>query len=126
MVVTEQETKMANESLDPNNFVSQMRLNTGDFIEDEPYLSDAIYVHFYKQAGNSVIDGSILALESIINNIALSPMKWQIGDASETRPLVETLNDRLTALRERRTNAKVPLLIKSDRKNWCDFDKAFD
>lgn len=116
---------MSNTILDPSNFISQMRLNTGDYIEDEPYLSDAVYVHFYKQAGNSVIDGSILALESIINNIALSPQKWTIGDASETAPQVTILNDRLTALRERRTGAKVPMIIKSDRKNWCDFNKVF-
>ena len=113
-------------NLDPSNFIAQMRLNTGDFIEDEPYLNDAVYLHFYAQAGNSVIDGSILALEAIIANVALSPLKWQIGDASESAPLVETLNLRLTALKAKRTNNKVPMLIKSDRKNWCDFDKAFN
>ncbi len=113
-------------NLDPSNFIAQMRLNTGDFIEDEPYLNDSVYVHFYAQAGNSVIDGSILALEAIIANVALSPLKWQIGDASETAPLVESLNLRLTALKAKRTNNKVPMLIKSDRKNWCDFDKAFN
>lgn len=111
--------------LDPNNFVSQMRLNTGDFLEDELYLEDAIYVHFYSQAGNSVIDGSILALEAIIANIALSPAKWTIGDASETAPRVVELNDRLVALKQRKSNNKVPLLLSSDRNSWCDFDKAF-
>lgn len=111
--------------LDPNNFVSQMRLNTGDFLEDELYLEDAIYVHFYSQAGNSVIDGSILALEAIIANIALSPTKWTIGDASETAPRVVELNDRLVALKQRKSNNKVPLLLSSDRTSWCDFDKAF-
>ena len=65
--------------IDPNNFVDQMRLNTGDYIEEEDYLSDAVYVWFYNQANQSVLDGSILALESIINNIALSPEKWTIG-----------------------------------------------
>ena len=53
---------MASTNLDPSNFVDQMRLNTGDFIEDEPYLADSIYVYFYNLAGNSVIDGSIMAL----------------------------------------------------------------
>ena len=112
-------------TLDPNNFVDQMRLHTGDYLEDEEYLDDAIYVFFYNQTGHSVIDGSILALESIINNIALSPSKWQIGDASESAPIVGTLVDRLTALKQKRKNAKVPVVISSDRKNWCDFDKAF-
>jgi hypothetical protein len=116
---------MASTNLDPSNFVDQMRLNTGDFIEDEPYLEDSIYVYFYNLAGNSVIDGSIMALESIINNIALSPQRWQIGDASETGPLVEALTARLVSLQSRRTGAKVPVILRSDRKNWNDFDKAF-
>ena len=51
-------------------------------------------MHFYNESGHSIIDGSILALESIINNIALTPQKWTIGDASETAPLVETLTMR--------------------------------
>lgn len=116
---------MASQNLDPSNFVDQMRLNTGDFIEDEPYLEDSIYVYFYGLAGNSVIDGSIMALESIINNIALSPQRWQIGDASETGPLITALTERLQALKTRKTNSKVPVLLHSDRRNWCDFDEAF-
>lgn len=116
---------MASTNLDPANFVDQMRLNTGDFIEDEPYLEDSIYVYFYNLAGNSVIDGSIMALESIINNIALSPQRWQIGDASETGPLITALNERLVSLQSRRTGAKVPVILRSDRRNWNDFDKAF-
>lgn len=111
--------------LNPENFVDQMRLNTGDFMEDELYLDDAIYVHFYRQAGSSVIDGSILALEAIIANIALTPLKWSIGDASETAPQVVQLNERLVALKQRKTNNKAPILLKSDRKTWCDFDKVF-
>lgn len=112
-------------NLDPNNFITQMRLNTGDFLEDEEYLSDAIYVYFYNEGGKSVIEGSILALESIINNIALTPQKWTIGDASETAPLVETLTMRLDELRSKQNNNKAPVIIKSDRKNWCDFEKVF-
>lgn len=111
--------------LDPNNFVSQMRLNTGDYIEGEDYLSDAIYVWFYNQANQSVLDGSILALESIINNIALSPETWKIGDTSESRPTVAALNERLQALKLKKKGTKVPVVLHSDRKNWCDFDKAF-
>lgn len=116
---------MASTNLDPNNFVDLMRLNTGDFIEDEPYLDDAIYIHFYTEANNSIVDGSILALECIINNIALTPQSWRIGDASETAPLVSALQERLESLKQKRTNARVPILLKSDRKNWEDFEKAF-
>lgn len=116
---------MASTNLDPSNFVDQMRLNTGDFIEDEPYLEDSIYVYFYELTGNSVIDGSILALESIINNIALSPQEWRIGEATEKGPLISALTARLESLKVRRTGAKVPVILRSDRKNWCDFNEAF-
>lgn len=111
--------------INPNNFVDQMRLHTGDYIEEEDYLSDAVYVWFYNQAGQSVLDGSILALESIINNIALSPEKWSIGDSSESRANVSVLNERLNALRLKKKGTKVPVVIRTDRQNWCDFDKAF-
>ncbi len=97
-------------------------LNNVLFFETE---GDAVYVHFYNQAGNSVIDGSILALEAIIANIALTPLKWSIGEASETAPQITQLNDRLVALKQRKTNNKVPMILKSDRKTWCDFDKVF-
>lgn len=116
---------MASENLNPTNIVDRMRLNTGDFIEDEPYLSDAIYLYFYQEAGNSIIDGSIQALESIINNIALSPQSWTIGAASETGPLITALEARLNALRSRRSGNKVPVILHTDRKNWNDFNKAF-
>lgn len=112
-------------NLDPNNFIDKMRLNTGDFLEDEEYLSDAVYVHFYNESGRSVIDGSILALESIINNIALTPQRWTIGDASETAPLVETLTQRLEALKGKTKNNKAPVIIRTDRNDWCDFEKVF-
>lgn len=112
--------------LDPNNFVSQMRLNTGDYIEGEDYLSDAIYVWFYNQANQSVLDGSILALESIINNIALSPETWKIGDTSESRPTVAVLTERLNSLKVKKKGSVVPLVMKSDRTNWNDFNKAFN
>lgn len=116
---------MATTQLDPDNFVDRMRLLTGDFIEDEPYLEDSIYVYFYGKNGNSEIDGAIEALESIINNIALSPVRWQIGDASETNASVAALQARLADLRVRKKGNKVPVLVHTDRSNWQDFDKVF-
>jgi len=116
---------MASNNLDPTNLVDQMRLYTGDFIEDEPYLNDDVYLWFYTQAGNSVLDGSISALESIINNIALSPAEWRIGDASERATSITQLESRLNSLKLKRTSSKVPVKIHSDRKNWCDYDELF-
>lgn len=113
-------------ALDPNNIVDQMRLLTGDYIEDEPYLEDAIYVWFYQENGNSVLDGAIEALESILNNIALSPARWTIGDASESRQTMESLERRLDDLKARQRDHKAPVIIKTDRKNWNDFNALFN
>lgn len=112
-------------ALNPNTIVGQMRLYTGDYILDEPYLEDAVYVWLYAQNGNSVIEGSIAALESIINNIALSPASWRNGDVSETTQSIESLERRLADLKLKRSSTKAPVVFSSDRKNWCDFDKAF-
>jgi hypothetical protein len=116
---------MASSNLDPNNIVDQIRLLTGDYIEDEPYLNDDVYLWFYSNSGNSVLDAAIEALESIINNIALSPAEWRIGDASETNTSVYALEQRLLSLKNRKSGGKVPVVFKSDRTNWNDFNKAF-
>jgi len=112
-------------NINPSTIEGQMRLLTGDYSEDEPYLEDDVYLWFYQQAGNSIVDGSILALESIINYIALSPQAWSVGQASETNASVAVLTDRLASLKTKRKSAVVPIVIHSDRKSWCDFDKAF-
>lgn len=112
-------------ALDPNNPVGQMRLLTGDYIEDEPYLEDNIYLWFYQQNGNSVIDGAIEALESIINNIALSPAKWRIDGAYETQQSIGSLESRLLDLKARRRKNKAPVVINADRKNWDDLNNLF-
>lgn len=116
---------MATANLDPENFVHRMRLLTGDFIEEEPYLEDSIYVWLYNKNGNSELDGAIEALESIINNIALSPTRWRIGDAEEYNASVATLTARLQELRNKKAGGKLPVVMGSDRKSWCDFDSLF-
>lgn len=111
--------------INPENPVDQMRLNTGDYMEGDQYLTDAVYLWFYTQAGNNILEGSISALESIINNIALSPDRWTIGDSTEYKPTVAVLTQRLDALKVQRLKSAVPVVIGSDRKGWKDFDKAF-
>lgn len=114
---------MAN--LNPNTFVDQMRLKVGDTNKNDPYMEDSIYTWFYTQNGNSVIEGSIAALESLINQIALNPSEWDVGDVGAKSAVVNTLERRLTNLRNERSGNKAPVLIGSDRKNWNDFNKLF-
>jgi hypothetical protein len=112
--------------LDPNTIVGRMRLLTGDYDASSPYLSDEIYTYLYASNGNSEIDGAIEALESIINNIALSPTREITGDIEVWSASVAALQARLDSLKTRRKgNNKLPVVLVSDRKSWCDFEKAF-
>lgn len=114
--------------ISPNSIVGQMRLMTGDFSTDasDPWLPDSVYTWFYAQANNSILEGSILALESIINNIALSPTTVTNADSSESYTnSVKTLSKRLEELKLKRNSSLVPVLIKSDRGNWNDFNELF-
>lgn len=112
-------------SVNVNTITGQMRLLTGDFIEGEPYLEDDVYVWFYEKNNNSILDGAIEALESIINHIALTPQKWGIGESSETSASVGALSERLTSLKLKKSSIAAPILVRSDRKDWKDFEAAF-
>ena len=115
-------------SLNPNTIHGQMRLLTGDFSSagDDPWLTDDIYLWFYAQASNSILEGSIAALESIINQIALRPVSVTNADVKEVwTGTVATLQARLASLKAQRSDRKVPMVIKSDRKNWNDFIDLF-
>jgi len=112
-------------AIDTNTVVGRMRLLTGDY--DSQYLSDEIYTYLYTSNGNSELDGAIEALESIINNLALSPTREVSGDIEAWGPSVAALQARLDSLKEKRNRrGLVPVLLKSDRKSWTDFDKIFD
>lgn len=115
-------------AFNPNTIHGQMRLLTGDFSSagDDPWLSDDIYLWFYQQANNNILQGSIDALESIINQIALRPVSVTNADVKEVwTGTVAILQARLVALKGKRDNQAVPIVIKSDRKSWSDFDDLF-
>lgn len=112
-------------TLNPNTFIGQIRLKVGDTNKDDPYMEDSIYAWFYAQNGNSVIDASIAALNSLINQIALNPTEWDVGEIGAKGALVNTLERRLTNLKSERAKNKAPVVIGSDRSNWNDFNKVF-
>ena len=114
--------------INTNSVVGRMRLLTGDFNnnEDDVWLADNLYTFFYQQANNSELDGAIAALESIINQIALRPTTVRNADASESYTgTVEMLSARLVELKQRKKSTMVPVVIRSDRKNWNDFNELF-
>lgn len=111
-------------NLDPTQPVDRVKLLVGDFIADEPFLTDAIYLYLLQENANDELATAIEALGRIINYIALSPTEWRIGEASETSASVTILEKRLADLIRQQGKA-APILIHSDRRNWCDFDDAF-
>ena len=107
----------------------QVRLNIGDTDPDEKYLADSTITFLLQENGNNILDASIDALTAIINQIALQPERWRIGDASESRADVDQLENRLQDLKNKRDSQKykaVPILLHSDRTDWDDLDKIFD
>lgn len=111
--------------MDTSTVVGRMRLLTGDYYVDEPILTDDIYLYFYENNKNSELEGAIEALESIINNIALAPTKWRTGEVWEEAQNVAALERRLNDLKARKSGRVVPVIVRSDRTNWDDFDKVF-
>lgn len=111
-------------NLDPTKPVDRVKLLVGDFIADEPFLTDGVYLWLLSENANNELAAAIAALGHIINYIALSPTEWRIGDASETSASVTILEKRLADL-VRQQGKAAPILIQSDRSNWCDFDDAF-
>lgn len=115
--------------INTSTIVGQMRLLTGDFDNgsDDLYLTDAVYMFLYNQANSSIRDGAIQALESIIANISLRPTSLTNGDSNESYAgAVIQLNKRLERLKLERDRTVTPILIKSDRSNWDDFNKIWD
>ena len=111
-------------NLDPTKPVDRVKLLVGDFIADEPFLTDSIYVWLLAENANDELATAISALDRIINYIVLSPTEWRIGDASETSASVTILERRRAEL-VRSQGKAAPILVHSDRRNWCDFDDAF-
>lgn len=111
-------------NLDPTKPVDRVKLLVGDFIADEPFLTDSIYLWLLAENANDELATAISALDRIINYIALSPTEWRIGDASETSASVTILERRRAELLRSQGKA-APILVHSDRRNWCDFDDAF-
>lgn len=108
----------------PNN-ISQVRLLTGDVNLELPYLADDT-IQWLLQDKGSVLEAAIEGLEIIINQISLAPESIKTDAVNEIKPKVDNLERRLTELKSRRgTNKKFPMLVRSDRSNWDDFNSLF-
>jgi len=109
--------------------INQLRLMVGDTSADFVFLADETY-EWIIETHPVQIDAAIEALEMIINQVALSPQSVKTEDLSEVGPMVEALERRLKALKEKKASnlsgtKGFPMIIKSDRSNWDDIDSIY-
>lgn len=108
--------------------ITRVRLTVGDISEDWPILEDSVYEYLLLSNNSDEHVAAIEALENIINFYALNPTNETFGDISGSQFNIKVMERRLTNLKL--SNGKVgvqpvPILLKTDRKNWNDFDKIF-
>lgn len=109
--------------------INQLRLMVGDTSADFVWLADETY-EWLIETYPVQIDAAIEALEMIINQVALAPQSIRTEDLTEVGPMVEALERRLKALKEKKASSTsgtrgFPMIIKSDRSNWDDIDSIF-
>lgn len=114
-------------SFDPNMLatspIQRVRLMVGDIRVDDPILEDSVYTYLLMKNGNSEIDTAIEALETIITVLTVNPQDEKIGDVEFRITTLEEMSNRLVYIKGQKENAQnVPIIVRTDRKNWNDFD----
>lgn len=109
--------------------INQLRLMVGDTSADFVWLADETY-EWVSRIHPSPLDAAIEALEMIINQVALAPQSVRTEDLTEVGPMVEALERRLKALKEKKASnlsgtKGFPMIVRSDRSNWDDIDSIF-
>ena len=106
--------------------IQQLRLIVGDVSTDYPFLDDNTYqwlLDTHVVQNNAAVE----ALEMIINQIALSPQSIKTDAVTEIGPLVSNLEARLKSLKAKQQASATgfPMIVKSDRTKWDDFNSLF-
>lgn len=107
--------------------IQQIRLIVGDTAGDFPFLDDSTYQWLISLYPTNIYAAAVDALEMIINQLALSPQSIKTQDLTEIGPLVASLEARLTSLKAKAVPSRkgFPMIVKSDRTNWNDFNTLF-
>ena len=105
--------------------VARVRLLTGD-IGDVPILDDNVYEFQLLSYGNE-LDAAIECLENIISYITVNPQQEKIGNVTYSNYDVKAFEQRRKELINKKVNDgkttnAIPVVVRSDRKSWCDFD----
>lgn len=112
------------------SYIARIRLTVGDTDVEYAFLDDSVYEFLYFENAQNELDTAIAALENIINYIALNPTAEALGAVSGSGVTVLTLEARLNELKSRKTKdakgiKRIPIMIRSDRKDWSDINKLF-
>ena len=110
--------------------IQRIRLTIGDISEDWAILEDDVYEYLLYNNGSDEQAAAIEALENIINYYSLNPTDEAFGDVSGKRFDIRVMEKRLEALKTKSTKdssgvSRVPIMLRSDRKDWNDFNKIF-
>lgn len=113
------------------SYTSRIRLLVGDTDLEYSFLEDSVYEYLYFENGQNELDTAIAALENIINYIALNPSSETLGAVSGAGVTVLVLERRLDGLKGRKLkdasgSKRIPIMIRSDRKDWSDINKLFN
>ena len=113
-----------------SNPIERIRLVVGDTDLDYVYLEDSVYEFLYFDNGEDELKTAIAALENIINYLALNPESETLGQVNGKRMSTSFLESRLSNLKAKQTadsngNARLPMLIRSNRTDWSDINKLF-
>lgn len=105
--------------------IARVRLLCGD-IGDQPILDDNIY-EFQILKFNDELDAAIECLENIISYLTLNPQEEKIGNVTYSNYDVKEFENRRKDLINKKVNqgkfiGEIPVVVRSDRKNWNDFD----
>lgn len=113
-----------------SNATDRIRLMIGDINEDYPILDDSVYEYLLYSNGSDELKTAIEALENIINYYSLNPDDEVFGTIAANGYSTEKMERRLTELKLKVTEdasgvRRVPIMLKTDRTSWDDFNKLF-
>lgn len=108
---------------------NRVRLLVGD-VADIPWLDDAVYNFTLDQNDGDELRAAYDVLRYVESRITLEPMNSNNGFIDETRPMILYIEKRKKELQadiaKRDGTYAIPLVVRSDRKNWNDIDDIFD
>jgi len=107
------------------NARNRVRLKVGD-VAKIPWLDDGVYNFALQNNDGNELRAAYDVLRYVESRIALEPSGNTNGFYSESRPIlkeIERLKDELhIELRKAEGTYKVPIIVRTDRKDWKDID----